>query len=76
MLEKRVNGQTKGVVQQLSYYTRQEGTTGLQAGVGVHFYQVYFEVLINHEVVAKHFKAVQSLVRIYLPIDSFEAIAH
>jgi len=75
-MKERINSHQKRVFNDFRYDPREQGTPHFQTGVRIYLYQVYLEIGVDHEIVAKQFKTVFNFSRVYLAIDCSEAVSN
>ena len=74
--EDGVQHHSKGIVKDFWYDSSEERASHFQARVRVDLNKVEAEILIKHEIVAKHLKCVVQPARVYLAIDGPVRVSH
>ncbi len=75
-LVNRVDCNSKGVVEQFWNYSCEQRTANFKTRISVNLNKVHFEVLVDHEVVAKYFKTILVSFGINLVVNCSERICH
>ena len=57
-IKKRVQYYSESIIEQLRNYPGQKWAANLEGGVRINFYEIEFEVLIEHEIISKNLKAI------------------